>query len=359
MAGKRILIRGGRIWDGAEWTRGDVYCDGNVIARIGDCAGLAADYEYDADGCIVAPGLIDIHMHMRGISYDAFGTPVDACCLPFGVTAAAEASGVQGVRMLPEAFMVRSVIFAAVEIKNGLPDFSIAERMIGEYGDRVIGVKAFFDEHVSGVKNTEPLMRICAYARGRGLKVLVHTSNTPVPMADVLDCLSSGDVCTHVYHGGNNTSMEDGFRCLQDAQARGVIIDNGMAGHVHTDFTVLKAAVECGALPDTLSTDLTGSSAFIRGGLYGLTECMSVMRAMGASEEAVLKSVTSEAARAVGMESEWGFLKEGRRADLCVLRWGDAGFDLTDRAGVQFSSSKGYECLLTVADSHIVHRREK
>ena len=70
-----ILIRGGRIVDPEKKTeyRADVVLDDNGrIALIGD-AGNGQRYErvIDAAGCVVAPGLVDVHVHFRdpGLTY--------------------------------------------------------------------------------------------------------------------------------------------------------------------------------------------------------------------------------------------------------------------------------------------------
>ena len=63
-----ILIRGGRVIDTEkkEEREADVIIEGNRIAGIGH-------YEDDgtwekvinAEGCVVAPGLVDVHVHFR------------------------------------------------------------------------------------------------------------------------------------------------------------------------------------------------------------------------------------------------------------------------------------------------------
>lgn len=64
-----ILIRGGRIVDAATDTdkKADIYLEDGVIAEIGEK--LASkdknDRVIDAKGCLVLPGLIDLHVHFR------------------------------------------------------------------------------------------------------------------------------------------------------------------------------------------------------------------------------------------------------------------------------------------------------
>ena len=70
-----------------------------------------------------------------------------------------------------------------------------------------------------------------------------------------------------------------------------------MAGHVHTDFGVLKRAIDADCLPDTISTDITKASAYKRGGRYGMTMCMSIAKHLGMQEEDIFRAVTSTPAK--------------------------------------------------------------
>jgi dihydroorotase len=248
---------------------------------------------------------------------------------------------------------VKNVTFVTAKIEDDKADFSIAEEKMALYGDRVIGIKAYFDTKSPHVRSIKPLEEICAYARERGLKVMVHCSNSPTKMLEIVNTLSEGDILTHAYHGGKNNVSEDGYECIKEAKRCGVIIDAGFAGHIHTDFRVFEDAVKCGAVPDVISTDITRFSAYKRGGRYGMTMCMSVAREVGMSEEAIFRAVTSTPARTLGVEA--GRLFEGCVADLCVIGVGES-FSLTDKEGNTVQSDNGYKCLLTIKNGQILYR---
>ena len=185
---------------------------------------------------------------------------------------------------------------------------------------------------------------------------MVHCANSPTKMADILQTLGTGDILTHAFHGGAQNAAEDGFESMRAAQARGVIVDVGFAGHVHTDFAILQHALQSGIVPDLISTDITCFSAYKRGGRYGMTMCMNIARTLGMQEEDIFRAVTSNPAKALGKESEWGYLRVGHIADIAVLDYTDEGFDLTDKAGNHIGSQKGYRCVLTVSDGQVVYR---
>jgi dihydroorotase len=91
-----ILIQGARVIDPAqdidETTR--VAIKDGKIAAIGDAAPTSADEVVDAKGMIVAPGLIDMHVHLREPGYEESET------IETG-TAAAAAGGFTAVACMP------------------------------------------------------------------------------------------------------------------------------------------------------------------------------------------------------------------------------------------------------------------
>lgn len=355
----KILITDGRIWDGERFFYGDVLAENGVIAKIAehiDCELGPRDLRFDAAGMTVSPGLVDLHVHMRGISSELYGTPAEASCFPFGVTAALDASGVHGDKTVLDSFMVKNCVLVCATFKDGKAVFDSAEEMLARYGEKAVGIKVYFDENISEAWGVTPLKEVCAWAREKGLIVMVHCTGSPASMAEILKTLGPGDILTHVFHGGANSACEDDFACVREAKERGVIIDAGFAGYVHTDIAILQKAVAAGVLPHTISTDITKVSAYIRGGRYGMTMCMNMALTAGVNEEDVFRAVTSAPAKVLGKDKAWGHLFEGGPADIAVLKFTDEGFDLTDNAGNRLTSDKGWRCALTVSDGQVVWR---
>ena len=83
---------------------------------------------------------------------------------------------------------------------------------------------------------------------------------------------------------------------------------------------------------------------------------MNIARTLGMQEEDIFRAVTSNPAKALGKESEWGYLQVGRIADIAVLDYTNEGFDLTDKAGNHISNTQGWRCVLTISDGQVVYR---
>jgi dihydroorotase len=58
-----LVIRGGRVVDESGERVADVLVRGGHVVEVG--VGLSGDETLDASGCVVAPGLVDLHVHLR------------------------------------------------------------------------------------------------------------------------------------------------------------------------------------------------------------------------------------------------------------------------------------------------------
>jgi dihydroorotase len=61
----RIVIRNGTILDQHGQRPGDVAIDDGVVVEVGASVQLADALELDATGCMVTPGFVDLHVHLR------------------------------------------------------------------------------------------------------------------------------------------------------------------------------------------------------------------------------------------------------------------------------------------------------
>ncbi len=351
----KILLKNGKIFDGERFFFGSVLAEDEKIAAIGEFDVPADALVIDVQGGMITPGLVDIHTHLSEISGAPFGFPALLATVPFGVTAAVDASA----NLPPDASQdlpIGTAMLVSLCMKEGEIGFREMEDRLARYGDRALGVKIYFDVGQGALPTVEQIKKISAFTKEKGLLTMVHCTNSPVPMKEIAKALSEGDILTHAYHGAPHTVADEAYAAYRLAKDRGVWIDAGMAGGVHTDFEVLKRALSEGYVPDVISTDITQYSAYMRGGIYGLTMCMSIYRALGMPEEKILRAVTSKAARAVKREGQWGSLSVGGAADLAVLSYGDAAIDISDRAKNRLQISEGYACRLTVKNGQILYR---
>lgn len=351
-----VLIKNGEIWNGEKFFYGDILLWNSKIEKIDDKIDADAEFIYDARGKIVSSGLVDLHVHMQGISDALFGINPEMSSIPFGVTAVADASGTQGDKVLLNSFLVKNKVFVCAGIKENKATFDGALKMLPIYGDKAVGIKLCFDTTAYKTWDATPLRETIEFAHEHGLIVMVHSTNSPVKMAEIVENLRKGDILTHAYHGGTSSALDDNFECIFKAKEKGIIIDVGYAGHVHTDFGIFKKGIECDAKPDTISTDITRCSAYKRGGRYGMSMCMSIARKLGMGEKEIFKAVTVTPAKALGEEDNWGILKEGMISDICVYEYDSEHFDLTDKAGNRVFGTDGYRCVLTVVNGEVVYR---
>ena len=331
-----ILIKNGRIWDGEEFYCSDILIDNGKIKSILPKIDTDADFVYDATGKTVLPGLVDIHAHLRTLSSESIGVQAEMGCFPFGVTAAADTEGCAGNKYLSDLLMVKNVVFVTAAMKDNKPDFEYISQRLKDYGENAVGIKVFYDLCSYKDWSMELLEEICSFAHKRSLKMMVHSTNSPSPMRDIVSVLEKGDILTHAFHGGINNGAEDDYN--------------------YTDFSVLKHAIDMGIKSDVIGTDITKFSVCTLGGRYGMTMVMSAAKKLGMSEEEIFKAVTSAPAAALGKTALWGHIKEGRCADITVLDYADEGFNLTDCFGNNMKSDNGYKCVLTVADGRVIYR---
>lgn len=348
----KTLIKNGKIWDGEAFFNSDILTDNGTIALIKNSINSDAEYIYDASGKIVSAGLVDIHTHLLG----KYGINAEMSCIPFGVTAVADASAEPCCKENYDNFLVKNKVFVCAEFANNKVMYEKTVDLLEYYKGRAIGLKVYFDTNISEVYDINPLREITGFAHKNNLVVMVHPSNSPVPILEIISVLGRGDILTHTYHGGINNAAQDGYACLKTAREKGVILDTGFAGNVHTDFFVLENAIRSGYIPDTISTDITKNSAYKRGGRYGMTTCMSLVKKLGMSESDIFRCVTSLPSKALSKENEWGYLKVGRCADIAVFDYTDELFSLTDNRGKTVSDTRGYRCVLTMVDGEIVFK---
>jgi len=316
-----------------------------------------ADKVMTVPGAIAVPGLVDLHTHVYPYG-SALGIPADEL-VPYQATTTLVSAGDAGANnfaafrrlIIPQT---RCRLFAFVHIGvMGLAGFPLPElynldyaqvdaaaKAIAENKDIVIGSKVRMSENVIAKHGLEPLKRaILACERaGTGGKAMVHIGGVESSelMTQILDTMRPGDILTHCYSGLPNIAgkftniVQDGkvLPAALEAKKRGVIFDVGHGGGSF-DFTVAAAAIEQGAGPDTISSDIHVVSGNTPGKPY-LTNVMGKFLALGFTLEQVVAMTTSAPAGVINRGAKLGTLAVGAPADVSFLEIADGDTEFVD-----------------------------
>ena len=177
----RMVIRGGRVIDPARSVDGrlDLLIENGTISQIG--TGLCADgaQVLDAAGLIVAPGLVDLHVHLREPGFEAKETISTGCAAAArgGVTTLVAMPNTRPAADCPEIVkLVRDK--AAPAGVNVLPAGAVT---VGQKGGQLTdfaalkaaGVPALTDDGMP-IQNMALLRQAMLEAKALGLPLLDH-----------------------------------------------------------------------------------------------------------------------------------------------------------------------------------------
>jgi dihydroorotase len=271
-----LRLVGGEVFDaeGASLSSADVTVQDGTVVEHGT-ASFGKTSNFDVTGCIVAPGLVDLHTHVfRGQrhSVDARSVGPAAGTTTMVDAGSAGAQFISAFRITTydddespqvRAFLNISAIGTAAEFRGELRglafcDEEAALEAVEENRDFLVGIKVRASADVGGSDVVEALGRARRVADAAGLPLMCHLGPAPATLGDILGQLREGDVLTHCFTGFGDNHVARTSRTLQDlieAASRGVILDVGH-GQSGFSFRVASAALEAGILPTTISTDL-------------------------------------------------------------------------------------------------------
>jgi dihydroorotase len=322
-----------------------------VAALADDLSEAQAERQLDARGLLVTPGLVDVHTHLYwGVSH--YGIEPDPHCLARGVTTALDA-GTAGAQTFPafRRFIIEQAgtrILALLNVSamgmihagvGELEDLRYADtdltvRVAREHPGLVVGLKVRLGEPNVADNGLAALAKAREAAdRLGGVPIMVHLSQTVVPLTEILARLERGDLVTHCYHGYEHGILDGRggvVGAARDAAERGIIFDVGH-GVGSFKWEVAEQAVSQGFLPGTISSDIHAYSA--PGPAVDLVTTLSKFLHLRLSLDQVLERATGAAARAMGLAERLGTLRIGAEGDLTLLEVEDDDFPLTDCHG--------------------------
>ncbi len=375
-----LVVTGGEVLDPGGGLKGtmDIGIAGGKIAAVAPSlpAG-SARREISAKGLLVTPGLVDIHAHVFVNAHD-MGGRTDHFCRSTGVTTLCDAGSAgsanfaglrqvldSAVRTRVRAFVNLSAIGITGTSRGGeLAHFPYADpegcaRTIAENPDLAIGVKLRYGPGLVWEYTTAPVKLARQTAAAAGVPLMIHITDSPIPLPEILAEMAPGDIVTHCYHGRANGIMgkEKQFvlKEVVEAQRHGIVFDCAH-GRNHFNFRMIEKALDQGFLPDTISTDLTTTSA-TRGPVWDLTTTMSKLLHFGMSLDQVVLRATAAPARILGQEGTVGTLKPGANADIAILELRDGAFELTDSDGSTITARRRLFARTTIKDGRIWYER--
>jgi dihydroorotase len=378
-----LLIAGGSVVDGSGSgapVRADVVVVDGVVTQIGASVERPSGaVELDASGCIVGPGLIDLHTHLREPGNEAAET------VETGSRAAA-LGGYTAIIAMPNtdppidsAAVVNQVL--QLGVKAGLVDVHVAGAItVGRKGELLapmdemaaLGVRIFTDDG-AGVQNNRLMRRALEYASVIGVTLAQHCEDAalseggvmhegawssrlglPGQPAEAEELMVARDIAlsrrtgapVHFLHMSTAGSVE----LIRRAKAEGLkvsaeaaphhftLTDAALAGYdtvfkVHpplrtdADVAAVKAGLADGTI-DAIATDHAPHTAETKErsmldappGMLGLQTALALaITELGLPIERVFSLLSGGPARIAQITETHGRLSIGRPANVCVV----------------------------------------
>jgi dihydroorotase len=365
-----LLLKGGHVLDaknGINGVRDVAIANGRIAAVAENIPAAEARRTVDVKSLYVAPGLVDMHVHVFAATMDReytgeFGVRPDGFTFRSGVTTVVDAgsSGWRNfedfkrlvidrvqTRVLAMLNIVGKGMAGRADIEQDVSDMD-PERtaeMAKRYKDLVVGIKI---AHYAG-PDWGPVEKAVKAGTLANIPVMVDfaTFRPERPFQDlVLKKLRPGDIYTHTYLNAVPMLDAEGrlLPYLFEARKRGIIFD---VGHGGGSFSWRQAvpAVKQGFMADSISSDLHVTS--MNAGMKDLPNVMSKFLALGVSVQDVVARATWHPAREIHRE-EFGHLTVGAVADVAVLRMVEGDFGFVDSSRSRLRGTKKLICELTL-----------
>ena len=376
---KAIVLRGGEVIDEAGTRRADVLVVDGLVREVGDLPDVPANATaLEVDGCVVSPGLVDLHSHLRepgdpeaetiltGSRAAALGGYTAIVAMPNTEPAIDNVAVVEQVRQLARRGLCHVEVAAAITV--GREGQRLAP--LGELADA--GVRLFTDDG-TGVQDAGLMRRALEYAAPLGVTLAQHcedaslaggghmhegewSSRLGIPGAPALaeEAMVSRDLALAAATGGRlhllHLSTARSIELVRAARAAGLRVTCEVAPHhlmltdedvasfdpafkvnpplrPSADVGVLRSAVADGTV-DAIATDHAPhpphakQAAFDQAppGMLGLETALGVaLTVLEAPVDAVLSALAWKPARIAGIQDHGRPVAPGEPANLCVI----------------------------------------
>jgi dihydroorotase len=376
-----LWLTGGEVLDSGANLRGvmDVGIAGGKIAAVApSLPANEARKSISVTGRLVTPGLVDMHAHVFVNAHD-MGGHTDRFCRCSGVTTLCDAgsagsSNFAGLRHILDTAVqtrVRALVNLSaigitgtsrggelLQLPNADPEG--CARTIIENPDLAFSVKLRFGPGLVWEYSAEPvkLARRAAEMTGN-VPMMMHITDSPVPLPELIEHMKPGDIVTHCYHGRAHGIMgqekEFVLKEIVEAQRAGIIFDCAH-GRNHFNCRMTQRAMDQGFMTDTISTDLTSTTA-TQGPVWDLPTTMTKLLHFGMPLEEVVRRATAVPAKIMGYEGTVGTLKPGANADVSVFELRDEDIELRDSDDDTVTARRRFLPQLTVKDGRVWYER--
>lgn len=375
-----VLIKNGTVIDPANKVHKklDVALLGDKIIGVGDYSKETTKFMIDAEGCLVTPGLIDHHAHIAPLIRN--GIPAEAICFAAGVTTIVDAGSngcldyeANRTFLQHSKLTIKPYINIYSKGLTGLPeledldpskfDEGALKELFAKYPGELQGLKIRTSKPIVKDWNYKSLAKTVEIADRIGVPVMVHCTNPPGTIAELLSILRPGDVMTHMYQNIGHTLLDDQKKVIKEAyeaREKGILFEAADA-RAHFSFEVSEPAIKEGFLPDFIGTDLTVLSMYQRPTSFSLAMQISKYAFLGIPFDEVIKMTTINPAKDLHLDQERGSLTVGHKADVAIFKkieheneFGDRPYYNPERA-----LRKGnilYKPMLTIKDGQMVFR---
>ena len=377
MPAERLVLKGGRIVDETGERAGDVVIEDGTVVAVGP--DLSADRTLDCGGCVISPGLVDLHTHLRQPGRE------EAETVETGSRAAA-LGGYTAVVAMPNtepAIDTAGVVREVLELgASALCDVRVAGAITkGRKGEELaplgemaaLGVRLFTDDG-AGVQDSRLMRRALEYASALGITLAQHCEDAalaggghmhegewssrlgiPGVPAEAEELMVLRDVALSRLTGAPvhflHLSTAGSVAIVRAAKADGVRVTAEAAPHHFTltdaavasydpvfkvnpplrssgDVEAVKAGLADGTI-DAIATDHAPHAledkeqAFDQAppGMLGLETALALaLTELELSLEQVLALLSWQPARIAGIDATHGGpIADGRAANLCVI----------------------------------------
>ena len=360
-----LVVRGGRVLDPALGIDAvvDVAVRDDRIQSVGlDVAAGESTHVVDASGCLVTPGLVDLHVHGYphifpiAIDPDEVGvlsgstTVVDCSAAPETfdafrefVIARAATRVLSYLRISPAWWFT----FLGLGLDPGLTqaqlyrllDPNAALTIANDHQEIVRGIKVYAYGPAQGPSGAQAMAIGKQCAVTAGLPLVAHISHARSALvaedlktltSDLLAIMTRGDVVIHWATGRPGRLVENGGpsgNLMHAAIENGVRFDVAHGLHMFS-FATAKRLLAEGHAPDTISTDIHKNNRHRV--VFDLPTTMAKFLALGMSLGDVVARTTINPARVLGLDDRLGSLAVGREADITILRRVEGEFAFED-----------------------------